>query len=391
MPDSATRSATRAAAAAAPPVLDLPFDRAPDPDEFIQAAMDWHFAPETGSPFWLARAASLDFDPRKDIRTVADLARFPDVTGELRQVPVRDLIPLGYGPDPDLVGVFESGGTTGTPKRIVCLREWMDRLTHGMSADLDTLGIPRGLDWLAIAPSGPHMVGEMVGNIAARHGGTMFRVDMDPRWVKKLIAAGRGREADAYVDHLVEQAAEVLRSQDVGVLMTTPPMLERLARHDDLIELVREKVRGIMWGGAHMTADTRDLLRTEVFPGVRLYGTYGNTMMLGGATERVATAAGTAGPADGAEEDRCVFDPQTPFVTFSVVDPADPASRTPVPYGARGQVVMSHVSKSCLLPNNLERDLAVRVPGPAGSVGDSVADVRPVAVFDDQTVIEGVY
>lgn len=390
MPDPTLRPGTTWAATPAPPALDVPFGTAPDPDEFIQAAMEWHFGPETGSPFWLSRAATLGFDPVKEVRTVADLTRFPDVTGELRQVPVRDLIPRGYGPDPDFVGIFESGGTTGVPKRIVCLREWMDRLTRGMSADLDRLGIPRGLDWLAIAPSGPHMVGEMVGTTAARHGGMMFRIDMDPRWVKTLIATGRGQEADAYVDHLIEQAAHVLRGQDVGVLMTTPPMLERLARHDDLVDLVREKVRGIMWGGAHMTADTRDLLRTEVFPGVRLYGTYGNTMMLGGATERIVTAGGADG-AGATDDDRCVFDPQTPFVTFSVVDPADPAARTPVPYGERGQVVMSHVSKSCLLPNNLERDLAVRVPGPEGSVGDSVADVGPVAVFDDEKVIEGVY
>ncbi|MFF8813985.1 phenazine antibiotic biosynthesis protein [Streptomyces pactum] len=394
MPDSAHRPPAAGAPVAAPEVLNVPFGTRPDPDEYIQAAMAWHFGPETGSPFWLARAASLGFDPVKEVRTVADLSRFPDVTGELRQVPVRDLIPRGYGPAPDLVGVFESGGTTGIPKRIVCFREWMDRLTHGMSADLDRLGIPRGLDWLAIAPSGPHMVGEMVGTTAARHGGMMFRIDMDPRWVKRLIAAGRGQEADAYVDHLVEQAEHVLRTQDIGVLMTTPPMLERLARNDDLVELVREKVQGIMWGGAHMTADTRDLLRSEVFPGVKLYGTYGNTMMLGGATERIADGDGSA---DGAattgdtDDGLCVFDPQTPFVTFSVVDPADPASRTPVAYGERGQVVMSHVSRSCLLPNNLERDLAVRVPAPAGAVGDSVADVGPVAVFDDEKVIEGVY
>ncbi|MFD5384073.1 AMP-binding protein [Streptomyces sp. NPDC127074] len=359
-------------------VLDVPFDERPDPDEYIRAAMEWHFGPDTGSPFWLRKARTLDFDPRRDVKGVADLALFPNVTGELREVPVRDLIPQGYGADARIVGVFESGGTTGAPKRIVCLRDWLDRLTHGLSADLDGLGIPRGVDWLAIAPSGPHMVGEMVAGTAARHGGLMFRVDMDPRWVKKLISAGKAEETDAYVSHLVEQAAHVLRTQEIGVLMTTPPLLERLARHDDLIELIGEKVKGIMWGGAHMDADTRDLLRTEVFPGCALYGTYGNTMILGGATERLGL-----GP-----DEPCVFDPRTPFVTFSVVDPA---SGEPVPYGERGQVVMNHVSKSALLPGNLERDLAIRVPPPEGAAGDSVADVGPVAMFDDEVVIEGVY
>jgi hypothetical protein len=52
---------------------------------------------------------------------------------------------------------------------------------------------------------------------------------------------------------------------------------------------------------------------------------------------------------------------------------------------------MHHVSKSFLLPNNLERDVAIRVRPPEGQVGDSVADVTPVARFGGEPVIEGVY
>src|ERR1700704_1011277 len=105
-------------------VLDAASDVHPDPDEFIQAAMDWHFDPTTGSPYWLERAKSLDFDPRTDVRSFDDLALFPNVTNELRDVHAQDLIPQGYGPNPEVVGVFESGGTTGAPKRIVMLRDW---------------------------------------------------------------------------------------------------------------------------------------------------------------------------------------------------------------------------------------------------------------------------
>lgn len=50
---------------------------------------------------------------------------------------------------------------------------------------------------------------------------------------------------------------------------------------------------------------------------------------------------------------------------------------------------MNPVSRSFPLPNNVERDLATRVRAPAGSVGDSVADVCPVAQFDNEAVIEG--
>ncbi|HTE60634.1 MAG TPA: hypothetical protein VK631_09815, partial [Solirubrobacteraceae bacterium] len=77
-----------------------------------------------------------------------------------------------------------------------------------------------------------------------------------------------------------------------------------------------------------------------------------------------------------------------PYITFSVVEPG--TGRT-VPYGQRGQVVMNHVSKSFLLPNNLERDMATRIRPLEGEVGDSVADVTPVQQFDNETVIEGVY
>jgi phenylacetate-coenzyme A ligase PaaK-like adenylate-forming protein len=350
----------------------------PDPDEFIRAAMDWHFSPTTGSRFWLERAKSLEFDPRADVKSFEDLTLFPNVANELRDVRARDLIPQGYGPHPEVIGIYESGGTTGAPKRIVMLRDWWDRELARQVAHLDARGVPRNRDWLALLPSGPHMAGALARSLAAAVGGVAFTIDMDPRWVKKLIAAGKADEANAYAEHLIDQAAFVLQTQDIGVLFSTPPLLERLARRDDLVELVREKVQLIEWGGAHMDVDTRQLYRTEIFPGLTIAGGYGSTMVLGGAPERP----------DLTDEDPCIFDPPSPYITFSVVEPD---TGHLVPYGRRGQVVMNHVSKSFLLPNNLERDMATRMPPLEGQVGDSVADVTPVQQFDNETVIEGVY
>ncbi|MCW3047620.1 MAG: putative arylcarboxylate reductase component [Solirubrobacterales bacterium] len=359
--------------------LELPYDVRPDPDEFIRAAMDWHFSSETGSPFWLQRAESLEFDPRADVRSFSDLRLFPNVADELRDVRAEDLIPKGYGARPEVVGVFESGGTTGPPKRIVMLREWWERMLAWQTAGLEAHGLTlTNRNWLVLTPSGPHMVGEMVRRQAAALGGLNFAIDMDPRWVKKLIAARRADEADAYAEHLIDQAAFGLQTQDIGVLMATPPLLERLARRDDLVELVRRKVEAIQWGGAHMDADSRHLYRTEVFPGSELVGQYGSTMILGGATERPGLS----------DDDPCIFDPFSPYITFRVVDPG---TGHPVPYGERGQVVMNHVSKSFLLPGNLERDMATRVEPAEGQVGDSVADVTPVPRFGGEDVIEGVY
>ena len=359
-------------------ILELPLDARPDPTEFIRAAMAWHFDPETGSRFWVERARSLDFDPRADVACFDDLALFPNVANELRNVPVRDLIPKGYGARPDVIGVFESGGTTGAPKRVVMLHDWWELLSEHQVAVLEAAGVPRDRDWLALFPSGPHLVGEWIREQAEAFGGVRFAIDMDPRWVKKLIATGRLAEAEAYAEHLIDQAAHVLQTQDIGVLMTTPPLLERLARRDDLVELVRQKVRAIQWGGAHMDADTRHLYRTEVFPDAALHGGYGSTMVLGGSSERFGLT----------DDDPCVFDPLSPYISFWVVDP-ETGHR--VEYGERGQVVMHHISKSFLLPNNLERDMATRMEPLEGQVGDAVADVAPVLQFDGERVIEGVY
>ncbi|GAA2777066.1 AMP-binding protein [Saccharopolyspora taberi] len=360
------------------PILDLPAHVQPDPDELVQAAVEWHFHPETGSPYWLRRAKDLDFDPRTDVKSHDDLRLFPNVVNELRHVPVTDLIPRGYGGKADIVGVFESGGTTGAPKRVVCTRDWLDRLTDWCNAKLDAHGFPRDAQWLGVTPTGPHIVGRLFEQSARTHGRFGMTVDLDPRWVKKLIAAGRHEEARAYADHVVDQLADVLRTQDVGVMAITPALLERVVERDELVELINEKVRAIRWGGTQLDAASRHLYRTEVFPDSVLYGHYGSTMVLGVAGERL-------GLADDAE---CVFDSFSPYNTFSVVDPKTGHS---VRLGERGQVVMHHVSKSLLLPNNLERDTAIRVEPPEGAVGDAVADIKPVEVFEDDVVIEGVY
>jgi len=53
--------------------------------------------------------------------------------------------------------------------------------------------------------------------------------------------------------------------------------------------------------------------------------------------------------------------------------------------------VMNHISKGMFIPNNLERDSAIRVAGPDGHISDSVSEVKPVDTFDGEAVIEGVY
>jgi hypothetical protein len=358
-------------------LLDVPRS-APvdDPEAYLRAAMAWHFGEETGCTFWLRAARTLDFNPLTDVNTFADLRLFPNLLSELRSVPIEELIPRGYGSPPPMPQIFESGGTTGAPKRTVQLPDWIEQVIRWQTEDFANGGFLQGRGFVCMMPSGPHGVGFFSRLVSERLGSVFHAIDLDPRWVKKIAARNATSEVSAYVDHLIEQAAHILQTQDVANLHTTPPLLEAIARNDQVANLVNEKIRFTLLSGAHVDVDTLDLLG-DIFPNTTITMVFGSTMILSQAVTRQTS--------DG---DPFVFDPRTPYVVFSVVDPDTGGE---VPYGQRGQVVMNHISKGMFLPNNLERDSALRMTGPEGQVGDSLSEVRPVAAFEGEPVIEGVY
>jgi phenylacetate-coenzyme A ligase PaaK-like adenylate-forming protein len=140
-------------------LLDVPRDAPPaDPRAFLRAAIAWHFGEDTGSPFWLRAAQSLDFDPLTDVQTFADLRGFPNLVDELRSVPVEDLIPRGYGSPAPIPRIFESGGTTGAPKRTAQLPDWVEQVTRWQVEDFTAGGFAPGRGLLCLMPSGPHGV-----------------------------------------------------------------------------------------------------------------------------------------------------------------------------------------------------------------------------------------
>jgi acyl-CoA synthetase (AMP-forming)/AMP-acid ligase II len=358
--------------------LDASWETPPTATDLIQAAMQWHFNPETGSPFWLDRIPKLDFDPRSDIRAVADLTRFPNVVEELRDINLDDLIPRGHTASDGQPVISESGGTTGSPKRVIWTPATLEMATTWHAAGLRKHGPIRKANWLCIGPSGPHMAGTLISKTAARFGAMCLTVDMDPRWVKRLLARGASDEVNLYIEHVVDQAEWILRSQDISVLYSTPPLLDGLIQRDGIAELINEMVEVIGWGGTKMDTDVRDRYQNEIFPKVRLVGGYAGTMVHGGTVERPRRD----------KQSPTIFDPPAPFVMFSVVDPD---TMIPVPYEERGQLLTHHISRGLFLPNNLERDTAIRLPHGLGRDGDSIADVRPVSEFKGQIVREGIY
>ncbi len=358
--------------------LDVAWNDPPAASDLIQEAMEWHFGPDTGSPFWLSRAKTFDFDPRKDISTVDDLRLFPNVVDELRDVRVTDLIPRGYPPEAGQPVIGESGGTTGSPKRVIWMPETQARATDWHAAGLAEHGPIRPGGWLCMGPTDPHMAGTLIRDTASRFGAVCFLLDLDPRWVKRCIARGALEEVKLYVEHVVDQAEWILRSQEIAVLYSTPPLLEALCERDGLVDLINERTQIIGWGGTKMDTATRNRFQNEIFPGAKLVGGYASTMIIGGMVERA-----------GAEADApAVFDPPAPFTVFSVVAPETGET---VPYGERGQVLQHHISRGMFLPNNLERDTAIRVPHRSSEVSDAIADVHPVEEFSGKPVIEGVY
>lgn len=359
-------------------LLDVP-RKSPlqDSQVYLHTAMAWHFGEETGSPFWLRTAERLDFNPLTDIDSFADLRLFPNLVNELRSVPVEDLIPRGYGSPPPVPQIFESGGTTGAPKRTVQMPDWIAQTVQWHTEDFAAGGYVRGRGLLGLMPSGPHGVGYFARLVSEQLGSIYYTVDMDPRWVKRITARKIAAEVTAYVDHLVDQVGFILRTQNVGNMLTTPPLLQAIARNDRALELVNEKIRYVLLSGAHIDPDTLDLL-CEILPDTAIAMTFGSTMVLSQAKTRVTTTAAGS----------FIFDPRSPYAVFWVVDP-DTGEQ--VPYGERGQVLMNHISKAMFIPNNLERDTAIRIPGPEGQIGDSVSEVAPVATFDGEAVIEGVY
>src|SRR5205823_4271333 len=153
---------------------------------------------------------------------------------DFRFVPIEDLIPRGYGPDYPAPIVFESGGTTGAPKRVIWMHDWID---YWMDEHVRIYADPafEG-NILNVFPSGPHGTGILPQLAAQKARKLYFTVDMDPRWVKAVIGRGEMEQATRYAAHLIEQSSYILESQNIGQLNMTPPLLRTVAEDDRLCD-----------------------------------------------------------------------------------------------------------------------------------------------------------
>src|SRR5882762_10239577 len=218
-------------------------------DAHVRDVVAWHFSPDTGTPFWLEKAKTLGFDPIKEVKGLDDLKKFGLFEDEwLRGGPVRRWVPKALQSKP--IYVFETGGTTGIPKsRTVVEDHWID---YEMFSDtLPEKYFPKGSNWLMLGPSGPRRLRLSVEHLAQYRGGISFCVDLDPRWVVKLIKKGWHEHLQAYKDHCIDQALTILRSNpNIKCMFTTPKLLESLC---EKIDLKGYGITGIFCGGTEMT------------------------------------------------------------------------------------------------------------------------------------------
>jgi hypothetical protein len=140
---------------------------------------------------------------------------------------VRRWVPKTYANDP--VYTLEKGGSKGVTKSRINVNDF--RIDYEMfSETLPDDRFPKGSDWLMVGPSGPRRLRLAVEHLAQHRGGICFCVDLDPRWVIKLIKARQMDQVEAYKRHVIDQALTLLRAHDsIQCMFITPKLLEALA------------------------------------------------------------------------------------------------------------------------------------------------------------------
>ena len=349
-------------------------------DAQVREVVQWHFSPETGTPFWLDKAKSFSFDPLKDVKCFDDLKLFGHFEDEwLRGGPVRRWVPKGLAHRPWYV--FETGGTTGIPKsRVVCddFRIDYEQFSHTLPDQF----FPKGSNWLMLGPSGPRRLRLAVEHMAQYRGGISFCVDLDPRWVIKVIKKGWMEHLRAYQDHVIDQAMTILSAgHEIKCMFTTPKLLDSLVKRleDKGSSLEKEGITGIFCGGTEMTSQwIRFTIEEYLGDSTYIAPTYGNTLM-GLAASEMPRAE---------DHFKIAYYAPEPRAVVQVVD-FDDNDKT-VEYGAEGRVMLTTLTKEFFVPRFMERDEGVRERPSSKYPWDGVSGVKGFRAFAATTTV-GVY
>ena len=343
-------------------------------DTHFRDIVRWHFSPDSGTPYWLDWAQQAGWDPAEEVQGFADLTRFPHFDGELlRTEPHERWVPKAYAGRP--FTIFETGGTTGMPKQRISWDDYKidyEQFSETLSDD----EFPRGGYWLMVGPTGPRRLRLAIEHLANHRGSSCYFVDLDPRWVKKLIKTKQFDQAKAYMTHVIDQAVAILEKRSVSALFTTPKLLEELG---DRLSIPDAGIKGVFCGGTTMDPQTTRFLCEEILEDrVGFVPTYGNTLM-GLAAHKPDLKADSYSITYYAPQPRAVLRCVDPEQTDRVVD-----------VDTWGRVELTTLTKEFFMPRFLERDEALRRGPCAQYAWDGVGEVRP---FGQQAakIVEGVY
>jgi acyl-coenzyme A synthetase/AMP-(fatty) acid ligase len=232
-----------------------------------------------------------------------------------------------------------------------------------------------------LGPSGPRRLRLAVEHLAHHRGGICFCVDLDPRWVIKLIKKKWMDHLKAYQEHVIDQAVTVLKAgHDIKCLFTTPKLLEALANklEADGTSISEVGITGIFSGGTEFTPQWYRFATEEFLNGVYMTPTYGNTLM------------GLAASKPFIPEDnyKITYHAPQPRAVLQVVDSDDTGQV--VDYGQTGRVMLTTLTKEFFMPRFLERDEGERELPCDAYPWDGVSGVRPYSALADATTV-GVY
>ena len=325
-----------------------------EPNERLRHLIGLHFHPEWGSAYWLNRQEKMGWNVPDRIRCMDDLWKLGPMPHEdLRTHPAKSFIPKAFHDQLTHFIVGETAGTSGKPSVTAFRRdEFQEAFISPFLKVVEITGFPKKETWLWVGPTGPHIIGKVVRELAKQTDCMdPFSIDFDPRWAKTLTNGSIARQR--YLDHVTRQTMTVLEREDIGILFITPPALNALT--PKLTHKQRGQIRGIHYGGMSLTPDMVNEFRSA-FPGAVHLAGYGNTLF-GVAMEIV-------------DENRVHMDyfpmgERVVFQTVNCTNPNTPPTSWP-PQATKsnepGRVLFHRLDESCLLVGMLERDQAILIP-----------------------------
>jgi len=350
-------------------------DKNIDLDEWMRKILKIHFDPLEGTPYWLKKEKTLGIDVKKEIETVEDLQILGLMDEEsLRTLPVEELMPKRLTKT-NVMMVAETGGATGIPKKVIWGRSYWQAAQEYVRWGLELNGIPQGNNCLYAGPSGPHIFGIIMREIIHSRGELFFTLDLDPRFVRKLMMSKNFKLLEEYMQHIQDQVMSILRSQKVGILITTSKILEVLPQRTSA-ELL-QSFKGLIHGGTTMSVDTYKIFLEEIYTDIPITGLYGNTLF--GASVQKPYSKGNY---------NLDYYPGFPYFYYNVVDFDDPWEEIGV--GKTGQIIGHRFTEDCLIVNLLERDEGAKIGPSEPFEWDGVRNPRIIR-SKSADIVEGVY